>query len=344
MRKTIAFSLLACTGIILFYQLSRHTVPAIQTNTVKPLLEEEDEAEEQDGILLSQQQDFNNTKDIRLGFIPQYKLVAASENMVKERRALRKSKALRTNALTWTERGPNSDVTGPSNGNSRGPGSTAITSGRIRAILVDLADATNKTVWVGGVDGGIWKTNDVTVSPATWTPVNDFLGNLAVSSICQDPTNTNIMYFGTGEKSFNADAVRGGGIWKSTDHGVTWNLLPSTTNFWNVSKLACDAAGNVYAATVSSGSGLQRSTDGGLTWTNITPTGLATRISEMKISSTGRMHIVCGYFNTASASAGYRYTNTPATVTSATWTSATTSFTPVQYNVEIATCGNTLYA
>ena len=70
-------------------------------------------------------------------------------------------------ALAWTERGPNTDVVGPSNGNTRGPGNNAVTSGRMRAILVDLADATNHTVWAASVSGGLWKTSDISASPAT---------------------------------------------------------------------------------------------------------------------------------------------------------------------------------
>ena len=247
-------------------------------------------------------------------------------------------------ALTWSERGPNSDIPGPSNGNTRA--GNGIASGRMRAIWVDLSDATNHTVWVGGVDGGIWKTSDISVIPATWTPVNDFFADLSIGSICQDPTGTkSTMYFGTGEKTVNADAVRGGGIWKSTDHGITWNLLPGTTSFWNVSKILCDATGIVYVATQANAKGVERSADGGNTWTNITPTGLNTAVTDMKLSSTGRMHVVCGYYNGyySANPAGYRYTDNPATVTAGTWTAATTVFPNVQYNCEMAVSGNTLY-
>src|SRR5437868_13178153 len=117
----------------------------------------------------------------------------------------------------WTERGPNSDAVGPSNGNSRA--NAGVASGRIRAILVDAADATGKTVFIGGVDGGLWKTTDITLSPASWTLVNDFFANMAITSMCQDPTNSLVMYFATGEAYFNNDGVRGNGIWKSTDGG-----------------------------------------------------------------------------------------------------------------------------
>jgi hypothetical protein len=154
------------------------------------------------------------------------------------------------------------------------------------------------------------------------------------------------MYFGTGEKTFNTDAVFGGGVWKSIDHGATWSLLPSTINFYNVSKVICDASGNVYVGTIGSGSGLQRSTDGGTTWTNITPTtpGAGTRIADIELSSTGRMHVSKGYLSPAANQTGYFYTDNPSTVTSGTWTSPATPFASTQYNVDLASNGNTLYA
>jgi hypothetical protein len=148
------------------------------------------------------------------------------------------------------------------------------------------------------------------------------------------------MYFGTGEKTFNVDAVLGGGVWKSIDHGINWTLLGNTTGFTNVSKVLCDAAGNVYVSTIGS-NGIQRSTNGGTSWTNITPTGLISYVTEMKISSTGRLHVVCGYRNNGAS--GYRYTDNPSTITSATWTSPATTF-PTLYNVELAVTVDTLYS
>ena len=297
----------------------------------------------EDGIAEAQKLEFELTKDISLGYIPKYRLVNAFEDLMVQRQRITNSPNS-ISALSWTERGPNSDITGPSNGNTRAGG--GISSGRMRAIWVDLSDVTNHTVWVGGVDGGIWKTTNISSTPATWVSVNDFFANLSIGSICQDPTGTkDIMYFGTGEKAVNADGVRGGGVWKSIDHGVTWNLLAATTGFWNVSKIVCDAAGNVYVATQANGKGIQRSTDGGTSWTNITPAGLNTAVTEMKLSNTGRMHIVCGYYNGYYSvnPAGYRFTDNPATVTPATWTAATTVFPNVNYNCELAVTGNSLY-
>jgi hypothetical protein len=247
------------------------------------------------------------------------------------------SAPLAPSVLTWTERGPNSDSAGPQ-GNSRP--NNDITSGRIRSILVDAADPTKKTVLVGGVDGGIWKTTDITVRPATWTPLSETLSNLAVSDIVQDPVNPNILYFGTGEGYRNADAVRGNGIFKSINGGVTWSYLSSTSSFLYTTRLVIDQAGNLYAGTRISG-GLYRSTDGGTSWTNITPSGLASvDVCDLEISSTGRLHATFGII----ATNAYRFTDSPTTVAPGTWTSATTPFTTSPVRTELAVSGNTLYA
>ena len=298
-----------------------------------------EEKENGKGIAARFALELNMTKDPVLGYVPKGRLVEAYN----QRKFRLENNANRATLFNWIERGPNSDVVGASNGNTR-PGN-GITSGRIRTLWEDQSDATGKTVWIGGVDGGLWKTNDITATPATWTPINDYLGNLSVASICQDPTNFNIMYFGTGEKADNADAVRGAGVWISTDHGVNWTVMNGTSNFWKISKVLCDASGNLYVA-CSSGSGnpgLQRYTKSTGTWANITPTGLSTRIEDIELSSTGRFHVACGYRSSA-ASSGYRYTDFPATVIASTWISPVTSYTPAEINVDLASNGNTLYA
>jgi hypothetical protein len=303
---------------------------------------EEDDLDEYDGPDKAAEFEYNRTKDPATGKIPMDKMWAAvlQTEQLKHRA---------TNGLTnlvWTERGSYADAVGPSNGNTR-PGN-GITSGRVRAVWVDLADPSGKTVWVGGVDGGIWKTTDITASPATWTPINDFLSNLAVSGICQDPTNTNIMYFCTGEAYFNGDAVSGNGVFKSTDHGATWNQLSSTSTLTSCTKVLCDASGNVYLSTIgiSVAVGLQRSNDGGSTWTSISPFSNTSRIPDFEISSTGAIHIVGGFLSAAGLSQ-YKYNNNAATATTANWSNPTTPFplpTGGNERVEIACSGNTLYA
>ncbi|HMO32624.1 MAG TPA: T9SS type A sorting domain-containing protein [Lacibacter sp.] len=338
--------------VILLFAFTQCNQPVSDPHADAPVLifneeEHDDDDEWTGGAYESLMMDYELTKDPKLGYVPAERLVLAYDKILKERRSGRYARL--ASALNWQERGPTTNTVGPSNGNVRGPQNNAVTSGRKRAIWLDLNDPTHKTVWVGSVSGGLWKTNNITADPANWILVNDFLGNLAVTSITQDPVNKNVLYFGTGERNGNVDAVRGGGVWKSTDNGVTWNLLPNTVSFWNISKIACDGAGNLYVGTSGNAQGLQRSTDGGATWTNITPatTGNGTRISELKISSNGRLHVTMGANGSAANQSGYFYTDNPATVTSATWTAPVSPFLPnnqVQFNCELAVVGNVLYA
>jgi len=302
---------------------------------------EEEENDEYDSPEKAAEFEFNRMKDPSTGKLSSEKLW----NAVLETESLKQQVAqspVANSLLTWVERGSNSDAVGPFNGNTRP--NNGVTSGRIRAVWVDLADPTNKTVWVGGVDGGLWKTTDISAAPATWTPVNDYLSNLAISGITQDPSNPNTMYFCTGESWIAGDGAGGIGVFKSTDHGVTWNLLPATTAFKSCTKILCDASGNVYCGTlgISVALGLQRSTNGGTTWTSINPSAATSRIPDFEISSTGTFYVVAGYGSTAST---YFFTTDPAAATPV-WQTATTPYTPPTANgrVELTTNGNTVYA
>ncbi len=143
---------------------------------------------------------------------------------------------------------------------SIGPGNIG---GRVRSVLIH--PTTPATMWAGSVAGGIWKTAN---GGASWQVVDDFMANLAVATLVMDPANSNTMYAGTGEGFFNGDAIRGAGVFKSTDGGTTWPQLSSTanSNWYFVNRLAIDPNNNqiLLAAT---GTGIWRSTDGGSIWT-----------------------------------------------------------------------------
>ncbi len=105
-----------------------------------------------------------------------------------------------------------------------GPGNV---SGRTRVISPDPASPL--TTWlVAGVDGGFWKTSN---AGTTWTHVAPYLDYLAFASIARSPRDPNVLYAGTGEGFGNSDAVRGDGIFRSSDRGNTWTLLGATNRF-----------------------------------------------------------------------------------------------------------------
>lgn len=327
------------------YREEKHGYKEKKDEGHEPRHEGREEKEEYDGPEKAAQIEFDKTKDPATGTVPRERLIRAIER-AKQSRARsfifnNYYSRSASSSMKWVERGPYSDDVGPDNPNTRA--NAGRTSGRIRCIMVDSSDASHKTVWVGGVAGGLWKTTDITSSGAVWTVVNDYLSNLAVTDICQDPSvsSGDVMYCCTGEAYYNVDAVKGLGVFKSTDHGKTWSQLSSTSSYGYCTRILCDYQGNVYLATRSNG--LLRSVNGGSTWTTITPSGSSSNICDLEISSTSgaaRLHVVSGIFSTQS----YRYTDIPATVTTTGWTSPVTAFPSFSQRAEINCVGNLLYA
>ena len=188
----------------------------------------------------------------------------------------------------WEERGPNN------------------VGGRTRALIFDPNDVNGKRVFAGGVAGGLWVNQDITDANNSWQAIDDFWANLAISTMAVDPTNTQIFYVGTGEGWSNADAVRGLGIWKSTDGGTTWSQLSSTAGFWYVNKIMVHPVnGDVYAGTRFNG--LQRSTDGGSSWTKVLGTGagaFSNRISDVEFGADNTLWVAVQDDDVFSSSTG----------------------------------------
>jgi photosystem II stability/assembly factor-like uncharacterized protein len=140
-----------------------------------------------------------------------------------------------------------------------GPGNIG---GRVRSILIHPVQT--NILWCGGVDGGIWKSTN---SGAAWFPLDDFMANLAVGSMAMDPADPNTIYAGTGEATYNADGIRGAGIFKTINGGATWVRLPSTTAvaFQYVARIAIDP-NNSQSLLAATRGGIYRSLDGGTNW------------------------------------------------------------------------------
>ena len=149
-----------------------------------------------------------------------------------------------------------------------GPGNIG---GRVRSIVIHPTEPNR--MWAGSVSGGIWSSAD---AGATWAPVDDFMANLAVSTLALDPANPSVLYAGTGEGFYNADSIRGAGVFKSTDGGLTWPQLPATANpdWYYVNRLAIHPA-NSQIVLAATGSGLWRTTNGGAAWAPVLATGQA---------------------------------------------------------------------
>lgn len=215
---------------------------------------EENEAENFKGAM-----DFwrERTLDVDLGVVPQNKLIAAIDEG-KRRLKLQAVDNRRGGTISypkWNERGPSN------------------VGGRTRAIMIDKAN--HNRVWLGGVSGGLWRTEDITRQDPQYVKLADYLNNISISAIAQDPNNLQTIYVGTGEGYPNADAAAGTGIFKTTDDGQSWEWVPSTQNvsFSEVYEIYVHTNGDIYVCTDNAG--ILRSTDGAETWEKVLGTSLS---------------------------------------------------------------------
>lgn len=228
---------------------------------------------------LAMEQDFLRTMDPKTGTVPRERLWVANALAADLKQIARRNQP----TSVWTERGPNN------------------VGGRTRALMFDPNTA-NK-VWAGSVSGGLWFDNNITTDGG-WTNVSDVWANMSVSAIAYDPTNTQTFYVGTGEGFFNIDAVRGNGLFKSTDGGSNWTQLSSTANstFNYVQDVAVASNGAVLACTRDGG--VQRSTDGGTSWATVldasSPGASTSRCSDLEVAADGTLYTAMGVFTNGS--------------------------------------------
>ena len=130
--------------------------------------------------------------------------------------------------------------------------------------------------YMGGVEGGVWKSTDYGLSWANITDgklpgVASPIGSLAVA-----PSNSSIMYAGTGEADIRGDFDSGDGVYKTTDGGKNWSYAGLRETHM-IAKLLIDPRDPnvVYAASMghvfrpNAERGIFKTTDGGKSWKKV---------------------------------------------------------------------------
>ena len=93
----------------------------------------------------------------------------------------------------------------------------AFMSGRIADVAVD---PTNRSIWyVATSSSNVWKTEN---RGTTWTPIFDDYPSYSTGSIAIDPTDSNVIWLGTGENTSQRSVGWGDGVYKSLDGGRSW--------------------------------------------------------------------------------------------------------------------------
>ena len=162
-------------------------------------------------------------------------------------------------------------------------------TGRIDAIAASPTDP--NTIYIAAAGGGVWKTTD---GGTTWIPLTDNQATLSMGSLAIAPSNSNIIYAGTGDSEGNLGGggnldnrfTPGQGILKSTNGGQSWVLLGQLDSMGNplferreISAIVVDPTNPniVYAAvadfvvgSLPGNTGIWKSMDGGVNWVNTT--------------------------------------------------------------------------
>lgn len=144
-------------------------------------------------------------------------------------------------------------------------------SGRVTDI--EGEPSPSKTFYVAASGGGIWKTTN---NGITFRPIFEHERVVALGDIAIAPSDPDQIWAGTGEEDSRNSISPGGGVYKSTDGGMTWELMglegtehigriqvhPSNPDIVFVAALGALWRSNPER-------GLYRTKDGGETWEQV---------------------------------------------------------------------------
>ena len=128
----------------------------------------------------------------------------------------------------------------------------------------------SKTLYVAAAGGGIWKSMN---NGVTWKPIFDDQEISSAGMLAIAPSDTNIVWAGTGEPNSRNTIEPGAGVYKSTNGGQTWTFM-GLRNTQHIGRIQIDPrnANVVYVAALGPAwkaggdRGLYKTTDGGATW------------------------------------------------------------------------------
>jgi photosystem II stability/assembly factor-like uncharacterized protein len=159
----------------------------------------------------------------------------------------------------------------------------AVAGGRTAAVAGSDADA--NLYYFGSAGGGAYKTTD---GGLTWSDVSPRGATAAIGAMAIAPSNSSVVWLGTGEPNPRNDASYGDGVWLTRDGGATW-MHRGLAQTYAIAKILVDphdpnaalagALGNPFRD--SHDRGVYRTTDGGKTWRHTLFAGPQSGISDM---------------------------------------------------------------
>src|SRR5207237_7718191 len=110
-------------------------------------------------------------------------------------------------------------------------------------------------LYAAAAGGGVWRANDGLAMHPTWKQVSDGqIPTNAIGTLLIDPTDSSgaTLYAGTGEPNGSSDSEAGLGVYRSTDYGAHWALLPGSQTVAHDRRSAASPSTRLTATTSSS--------------------------------------------------------------------------------------------
>src|SRR5580693_731265 len=149
---------------------------------------------------------------------------------------------------------------------------SATMSGRIAA--VDAVEEDGRiTVFVGAASGGVWKSVN---GGTTYKPVFDREDVQSIGAVAIDPSNSKIVWVGSGEAWTRNSVSVGDGVYKSTDGGENWTNV-GLKDSEHIAKILVNPADSNDVLACATGHlwddnderGVFQTNDGGKTWKKV---------------------------------------------------------------------------
>lgn len=180
-------------------------------------------------------------------------------------------------ALVWTPQGPRPTTRGQVEG--------LVDNEVVGAIKAVAAHPTNPDiVYVGAVNGGVWRTRNGRNARPTWEQLTDAQRSQSIGALEFDPTDNTHGTLVAGTGRFSSLSRVGGaliGLLRTTDGGAAWTTLDNGGQF--TAFHICDVAPRGQTIVIAANNaGILRTTDAGGSWTQISGaagTGLPAGIS-----------------------------------------------------------------
>ena len=169
--------------------------------------------------------------------------------------------------------------------------------GRVTSVTGHADDS--NIFFLGSTGGGVWKSSDY---GQNWSPVSDkYFKSPSIGAIRLAPSNSKIIYCGTGSDGIRSNVIAGKGMYKSVDQGVSWSFI-GLENTAHIGAVEIDPlnADIVYVAAIGNAfapnedRGIFKTEDGGAHWKKILYLNDTVGFSDLELHPTNQNIIYAG--------------------------------------------------